>query len=55
MGVLLTPIIMPVKGVVVLKKIYRKPLLEELTFCLDEAIAVDPDSFPYNDGELGWT
>jgi len=43
------------KGVVVLKKLYCKPLLEEQKFCPEEAIAEDPNSFPYNDGELGWT
>ena len=43
------------KGVVVLKKLYCKPLLKELQFSPEEAIAEDPNSFPYNDGELGWT
>ncbi len=38
-----------------LKKLYLKPLLEEISFRPDEAIADDPNSFPYNDGELGWT
>ena len=38
-----------------LKKSYLKPLLEELSFRPEEAIAEDPNSFPYNDGELGWT
>lgn len=38
-----------------LKKLYTKPLLEEIYFCPDAAIAEDPNSFPYNDGELGWT
>lgn len=37
------------------KKLYRKPLLEEISIRPDEAIAEDPNSFPYNDGELGWT
>ena len=26
-----------------------------LPYCAEEAIAEDPNSFPYNDGELGWT
>lgn len=38
-----------------LKKSYKKPLLEAITFRPEEAIADDPSSFPYNDGELGWT
>lgn len=38
-----------------MKKIYLKPLLEEVSFALNETIADDPNSFPYNDGELGWT
>ena len=38
-----------------MKKIYNAPLVESLNFCAEEAIAEDPNSFPYNDGELGWT
>ena len=38
-----------------MKKVYKAPQVETLTFCLDEMIADDPKSFPYNDGELGWT
>ena len=38
-----------------MKKVYEAPLVNALTFCAEEAIAEDPDSFPYNDGELGWT
>ena len=38
-----------------MKKSYWKPLLEEHSFCPEGAIAEDPNSFPYNDGELGWS
>jgi len=38
-----------------LKKLYLKPSLEELSFCPEVAIAEEPNSFPYNDGELGWS
>ena len=38
-----------------LKKEYLKPLLNAISFFPKEAIAEDPNSFPYNDGELGWT
>lgn len=37
-----------------MKKIYNAPLVESLNICAEEAIAEDPNSFPYNDGELGW-
>lgn len=49
------PDIMTRKELWFLKNTYRKPLLEELSFRPEEAIADDPNSFPYNDGELGWT
>ena len=39
----------------VMKKIYDAPMVESLVLYADEAIAEDPNSFPYNDGELGWT
>ena len=38
-----------------MKKVYKAPLVECLTFTVDEAIAKDPDSFPWNEGDLGWT
>lgn len=38
-----------------MKKIYSAPLVDTLRICADEAIADDPNSFPFNDGELGWT
>lgn len=38
-----------------MKKHYNSPALTEVTFAPAEAIAEDPNSFPYNDGELGWT
>ena len=38
-----------------MKKVYAAPLIECLTFIADETIAAADDSFPYNDGELGWT
>lgn len=38
-----------------MKKIYEAPLVDTLRICAEEAIAEeDPNSFPYNDGELGW-
>ena len=43
------------KGVLAMKKVYVAPLVEYLAFSVEEAIAEDPNSFPYNDGELGWT
>lgn len=38
-----------------MKKIYEAPLVDTLRICAEEAIAEAPNSFPYNDGELGWT
>lgn len=38
-----------------MKKDYLKPLLKEIIIRPVEAIADDPNSFPFNDGELGWT
>ena len=38
-----------------MKKIYNAPMVESLVLYADEAIAEDPNSFPYNDAELGWT
>lgn len=39
-----------------MKKVYVAPLVEHLAFSVEEAIADEnPNSFPYNDGELGWT
>lgn len=49
------PVRITLKGVVVLKKLYHKPLLEEHKLSPEDAIANDPSSFPFNDGELGWS
>ncbi len=38
-----------------MKKVYQAPQVTDLVFSVAEAIAEDPNSFPYNDGELGWT
>ena len=38
-----------------MKKVYKVPQITELTLVAAEAIAEAPDSFPFNDGELGWT
>ena len=38
-----------------MKKVYQAPQVTELIFAAAEAIAEAPDSFPFNDGELGWT
>ena len=38
-----------------MKKVYQAPQVFDLVFTAAEAIAEDPNSFPYNDGELGWT
>ena len=41
-----------------MKKEYVAPLVEYLAFSVNEDIAEeggDPNSWPYNDGELGWT
>lgn len=38
-----------------MKKMYQAPQVDTLIFCAEEAIAEDPNSFPYNDGELGWS
>ncbi len=38
-----------------MKNVYFAPTLECRRLSADEAIAEDPNSFPYNDGELGWT
>ena len=48
---------MRAKGVLAMKKEYVAPLVEYLAFSVNEAIAEegDPNSWPYNDGELGWT
>ena len=43
------------KGAFAMKKIYQAPQVNTLPYCAQEAIAEDPNSFPYNDGELGWT
>ena len=38
-----------------MKKNYNAPQVEFLNIYAEEPIAADPNSFPYNDGELGWT
>ena len=38
-----------------MKKLYVSPALEWVSITADNAIAEDPNSFPYNDGVLGWT
>lgn len=43
------------EGEFAMKKMYKAPQLDTLMLYADEAIAEDPNSFPYNDGELGWT
>ncbi len=42
-----------------MKKVYQAPRVDAMPFYTEEAIAAtEPTSihsFPYNDGELGWT
>lgn len=40
-----------------MKKEYVAPLVEYLAFSVEETIAEEENvnSYPYNDGELGWT
>ena len=40
-----------------MKKLYQAPMMEEIALIAAEAVAEegDPNSWPYNDGELGWT
>ena len=42
-----------------MKKEYNAPVIEYLAFSTHEMLAVDeivvPDSFPFNDDQLGWT
>ena len=44
-----------VEGEFAMKKLYQAPQVNTLIFCAEEAIAEDSNSFPYNDGELGWS
>ena len=38
----------------IMNKTYNTPKVDVVALCQDEAISA-PDSFPYNDAELGWT